>query len=541
MPLKNLFKKYVGVLLIFSTSLQLCAQNYKESFSTIDVLNYNFNLTLSDDSNQIEGISEVKIRFKTPITTFNLDFVETQPDHTGMSVSSVLEDGKPIAFTQKNNLLQLHIGSTKNDEIRTYTISYQGIPSDGLIISKNKYGDRTFFGDNWPDRAKNWLPVVDHPSDKATVEWNITAPSYYQTIGNGLLIERTNLNANQTLTRWKMVEPIPTKVMVIGVARFATEYLQEVDNIPISSWVFPQNKENGFKDYAAAIPVLEFMMKHVGPYPFKKLANVQSKTRYGGMENAGNIFYNENSVTGTGTYENVIAHEIAHQWFGDSASELNWYHVWLSEGFATYFENLYFEDHYGHDSFIKKMKADREKALQYAKQSQSPIVDTAVTDYLQLLNPNSYEKGSWVLHMLRRELGDDLFWKGIKAYYNAYKYSNALSEDFEKAIETSSGKDFTSFFKQWLYQSGHPKLEVQWESKNNALIMDVKQTQNVLFTFPLDIKITHTDGTTEIKIVHISKKTQRLTLPFKKEVSSIELDPNTWLFFELISLKKKTI
>ncbi|WP_338358419.1 M1 family metallopeptidase [Yeosuana marina] len=531
-------KSLLILVFLLASILQLFAQNNDETLKTIDVTHYAFKISLSDDSNTIKGIAKVTIQFKKPITEFSLDFVEKQPDNTGMSVSSVHEDSNNIAYIQGNDKLQLSIDLTKSGDIRTYTITYQGIPSDGLIISKNKYGDRTFFGDNWPDRAKNWIPVVDHPADKATVEWYITAPSHYQSIGNGVLVEQTNLGGNQTLTHWRMEESIPTKVMVIGVARFATEYLKEINNIPVSSWVFPQDRDNGFKDYAAALPALTFIINHVGPYPFKKLANVQSKTRYGGMENAGNIFYNENSVSGTGDYESVIAHEIAHQWFGDSASELNWYHVWLSEGFATYFENLFFEDHYGLESFVKKMKADREKAIRYSKQSQAPIVDTTVTDYLKLLNPNSYEKGSWVLHMLRKELGDDLFWKGIRSYYEKYKYSNALSEDFEHVIETVSGKDLASFFKQWLYQSGHPKLAVIWEFKD-SLTIRINQTQKPLFTFPLDIKINYQDGSSTIVTKTVSEQTLKTILPTTKNVSSIELDPNTWLFFEQTSLIKK--
>lgn len=527
------------LILVFNLSFpQLMAQDHELRLESIDILNYKFNLTLSDDSNEIQGIAEVKIKFKKPLTEFNLDLVEKQLDNNGMSVSSILEENNQIAFTQGNHKLKFDIDLTKSDDIRTYKITYHGIPSDGLIISKNKYGDRTFFGDNWPDRAKNWIPVVDHPSEKATVEWVIIAPSHYQSIGNGLLIEKTNLKDKKILTRWKTNTPIPSKIMVIGVAQFAVEYLEEVNNIPVSSWVFPQDRNNGFKDYAAAIPVLKFMMEHVGAYPFRKLANVQSKTLYGGMENAGNIFYNENYISGKGDYEDTIAHEVAHQWFGDSASELNWYHVWLSEGFATYFENLFFENNYGRDSFVKKMKADRQKALRFSKLSQAPIVDTSVTDYLKLLNPNSYQKGSWVLHMLRKELGDDLFWQGIRAYYEKYKFGNALSEDFERVIETVSGKDFSTFFKQWLYQSGHPKLEVKWEFKD-VLILEIKQTQDYLFTFPIDIKINFEDGSSSIITKTVLEQTLKTILPMIKNVSSIELDPNTWLFFEKISIIKK--
>jgi aminopeptidase N len=533
---------FLNKKIVFGFALNLSilfslAQNHEARFQSMDVINYKFDLKLSDKTNEIEGTTEIKIKFNKANSNFYLDLVSKQSNDLGMVVESVLENNQPVTFSQVNNQLLININLTKANELRTYSIKYKGVPADGLIISKNKFGDRTFFGDNWPDRAKNWLPVVDHPSDKATVEWDITAPSHYQTIGNGLMIERTNIDDENTLTRWKMDTQIPTKVMVIGVARFAVENLSEIYNIPVSSWVYPQDRDNGFKDYALALPILDFMINHVAPYPFEKLANVQSKTLYGGMENAGNIFYNENSITGNGDYEAVIAHEIAHQWFGDSASERNWYHVWLSEGFATYFENLFYENRYGRDSFVKKMKEDREKAIRYAKQSQSPIVDTTITDYLQLLSPNTYEKASWVLHMLRKNIGEKLFWDGIKKYYSTYKYSNALSEDFQQVMEEISGKDLSDFFKQWLYQSGHPKLDISWNVTND-LIIEIKQIQDHIFTFPIDLKINFEDGSYTIETISVSNKNQIVNFPKSKNIISIEPDPNTWLFFELYSLKK---
>ena len=534
----RILKRNLVLLFVFNAILSVYSQNHQERFDEIDVIHYNFNLILSDETNEIKGVADIQIRFKKALTTFSLDLVDKQSDNTGMGVLTVLENEKPVSFQHKNNLLSINIDGTKVDEIRTFQIKYKGIPCDGLIISNNKYGERTFFGDNWPDRAKNWLPVVDHPSDKATVTWVVTAPSYYQVIGNGIMTERTNLSDANTLTRWQFDEPIPTKVMVIGVARFAVQNLDEIYNIPVSSWVYPQDKINGFKDYALALPILDFMINHVGTYPFKKLANVQSKTLFGGMENAGNIFYNENSITGNGDNEAVIAHEIAHQWFGDSASELDWHHVWLSEGFATYFENLFYENKYGRDSFIDKLKQDRQKALNYAKQNHSPIIDITENDYFKLLNPNTYEKASWVLHMLRRELGDPLFWKSIKKYYNHYKYSNALSEDFQRDVEIFSSKDLTYFFKQWLYQSGHPKLEVKWNNKIGMLNIEVNQTQKNIFILPLDVKINYKDGNSSIETLQISEKKQSISIPSLNTIVSIELDPNTWLFYELISIKK---
>jgi len=530
-------KRLIFICFIVSIQYISAQEKHIARFQSIDVINYKFAITLSDETNEILGTSEIKIKFNRELKNFNLDLVSKQSDNTGMLVESVLENNRPVSFSQNNNQLLINISLSKIDEIRTFTITYKGIPADGLIISKNKFGDRTFFGDNWPDRAKNWLPVVDHPSDKATVEWDITAPSHYQTIGNGEMIERTNINDKTTVTRWKMNTPIPTKIMVIGVAQFAVENLGEIYNIPVSSWVFPQERENGFKDYALAVPILDFMINHVAPYPFEKLANVQSKTLYGGMENAGNIFYNENSISGTGKFESVIAHEIAHQWFGDSASELNWYHVWLSEGFATYFENLFYENRYGRDSFVKKMNEDKVKAIRFSKKNSSPIVDTSITDYLQLLSPNTYEKAGWVLHMLRKNLGDDIFWKGIKKYYETYKYGNALSEDFQRIMEDVSGKNLNSYFKQWLYQSGHPILDITWNTNDN-LTIEINQTQENLFVFPIEIKCNYEDGSSSIETINVMNKTEKVNIPQTKKIISIEADPDSWLFFELNSLKQ---
>ena len=536
------YHKLKITLLFFITIFVVKAQQkHLERYNAIDVLNYKFNINLTDLSDEITGNTEVTIQFKKPVTNFQLDLIKNKSGEAkGMLVESITQNGNSIAFSHTNDKLTLTIPLTKKGDTNTYTISYKGIPADGLIISKNKYDERTFFGDNWPDRGKNWLPIIDHPSDKATVEWVITAPSQYQTIGNGIKIEETNISNSLTLTRWRMIDPIPTKVMVIGAARFAVENLKEINNTPVSTWVYPQDRNNGFKDYALALPIMNYFIENIGDYPFKKLANVQSKTRFGGMENAGNIFYSEGSVTGTGSSEALIAHEIAHQWFGNSASEKNWHHVWLSEGFATYFTNLYFEYKYGRDQLIKRAKEQRNTVLGYASRSLVPIVNTTIEDYMQLLNPNSYQKGGWTLHMLRKELGDDLFWKGIRNYYETYKYSNALSEDLQRILEDVSGKSLSQFFKQWLYQNGHPKLEANWTYEKKNLILNINQVQkNVEFQFPLDIKLVYADGSSSIETISIKKTSQQIKISPKKLVTSIEFDPDTWLLFELISLIKK--
>ncbi|MEQ9165983.1 MAG: hypothetical protein RLO12_06985 [Fulvivirga sp.] len=221
------------ILGIFSTTLK--AQNHLERFNTIDVQHYKFDIKLSDATDGIEAKAEVTIQFKQAVSSFNLDIIKKQADGKGMTVNTVMENGKSLKFKHEDQALAITINPTKNGEQRTYTITYTGIPADGLYISKNKYNERTFFADNYPDRGKNWLPLVDHPSDKATVEWIVTAPNYYQTIGNGQLIELSYVNDDMVMYHYKMDTPISTKVMVFGTARFAVEHSGEFKNIPISA------------------------------------------------------------------------------------------------------------------------------------------------------------------------------------------------------------------------------------------------------------------------------------------------------------------
>ncbi len=513
--------------LIICSALQ--AQKHFDRFNTIDIRHYQFEIELNDDNDKIEAKATVTVKFKKDATGFDLDLT-SKTDGKGMTVSAVNEEDEKVSFTHNQGKLTLNT-TAKAGDIRHYEISYSGVPATGLIISKNKHGDRTFFGDNWPDRGRNWLPIVDHPSDKATVEWIVTAPSHYQVVGNGSLVERTNLSDELTLTHWKTRVQLPTKVMVIGAARFAIQQAGEVSGIPVSSWVYPQDRQNGFYDYALAVEIMDWFINHVGPYPYAKLANVQSKTQFGGMENASNIFYMEASVNGQRTSEGLIAHEIAHQWFGNSASEANWHHIWLSEGFATYFTILYREQKYGKTAAAEDRLTDRNQIIAFNKRQSVPVVNTAIENYMQLLNANSYQKGGFVLHMLRKEVGDQVFWQAIKTYYDQYKLSNALTEDLKEVFEEASGKDLDPFFQQWIYTAGHPDIELNWQYKDGLQVL-VDQRQNSTFQFPLEIEVIYQDGSSQRETLQVNKEKQAFSIKTDKKPAKIVLDPDTNLLFE---------
>jgi aminopeptidase N len=502
--------------------LAVLAANAQSPGAVIDVQHYGFNIQLSDATDNIRGKADITVKFLATPGSFQINLVKKGVKGKGMAVNRVLENGRAVRFQQDSDVVNIYTKAIAN-ATRTYTITYEGIPADGLIISTNKFGHRTFFGDNWPNRAHNWLPCVDEPADKASVDFTVTAPDHYQVVANGLKTSETALPGELKITHWQETAQLSTKIMVIGVAEFAIDHPKDVDDIPVYTYVFPESAKVGFKSYAVAGEILPFFIKHIGPYSYKKLANVQSKTIFGGMENAGTIFYYEDSPQSKGI-EELMAHEIAHQWFGDSASEKDFHHVWLSEGFATYLTHYYLESKYGIDTLKKRLADERIKVIKFEKKRYTPVVDTTVKDkYMQLLNDNSYQKGGWVLHMLRRKLGDGAFWKGLNTYYLKYQNSNANTSDFREVMEQISGQDLKPFFKQWLNTAGHPDVAVNWkyDTKTHVVDLKVEQKQKGLYTFPLEVTI---DG--KLYTINMTGQSTIMHIAAGKKLPVVAVDPN---------------
>lgn len=519
-------KKIFFCLILFSTSLFVTAQ------SNYDVQHYKYGIQLNDNNDTIYCSAEVSVKFLEPSSSVIFDLALLNKTGKGMLVDSVY--GTDILGFSKGeqNILIVTKKKYKTGDAATFTILYHGIPADGLIISKNKYNHRTFFADNWPNRAHNWILCKDDPADKASVEFIVTAPSHYKVVSNGVLQNET-VSGNNKITHWKEDVLLPTKVMVIGVADFAVDTSGIVNGIPVTSWVFSEKSKEGFADYAEAKDILPFFINYIGPYGYKKLANIQSKTIFGGMENASAIFYFENSVNGAQKNTDLLAHEIAHQWFGDMATEKAFSHLWLSEGFATYMTNIYIEAKNGKTAMDKRLQKDRKEVIDFVKQTNRPVVDS-VSPLMELLNANSYQKGGWVLHMLRHELGDTVFHSIIKKYYDHYKGSNADTYDLLAVAEEVSKKDLHQFFKQWLFTPGVPQLNIAWQyhTKTKKISITVKQKQQQgAFTFPLDIALQTKKGVVK-KNISITKTEETFTLPVKDVVNNIEADPDTYLLFE---------
>ena len=286
--------------------------------------------------------------------------------------------------------------------------------------------------------------------------------------------------------------------------------------------------------------VLEFYGDWVGPYSYEKLANIQSNSVGGGMEAASSIFYGDNSVTGERTtrWRNVIIHEIAHQWFGNAVTENDWDHVWLSEGFATYFTLLFREHQYGRDDFVQGLKQSRDRVRSfYEENPHYRIVHDNLDDMSRVTSSQTYQKGGWTLHMLRGIVGDDAFWKGIQDYYRRYRDKNASTDDFRRAMEEASGRDLSEFFHQWLYQGGALEYEGDWrfDSGSGTVEVELRQVQDDGYSFEMPVQLgIYFAGETEphIEVLQVSDMTNRFTISVDREPESVVLDPDTWVLMD---------
>jgi len=530
----------LNLLCILSVSY-LLADTYPKNFD-IDILHYRFELKLSDNTDEIIGIATIQVMLKKAgITRLRLDLINKSDalEGKGMSVSSVWSGDIELTYNHKDDILWIDLprASTKA-QIMEIIINYHGIPATGLKIGPNKYDSRTFFSDNWPNKARNWLPTVDHPYDKATSELIVTAPSRYTVISNGLKVEESLLDDNRKLTHWKQSVPICTWLYVLGVAEFAVQYVDVFDGKSIQTWVYKQDRDAGFYDFA--IPTkhtLEFYSDYVGPFAYEKLANIQSNSVGGGMEAASAIFYGDNSVTGkrTDRWRNVIIHEVAHQWFGNAVTEFDWDDVWLSEGFATYFTLLYREHAYGRDDFVAGLKEAKKRIFSFYENNKDyRIVHDNLSDMSKVTTGQTYQKGAWILHMLRSQIGDDAFRMGIQSYYREHFNANATTADLKRHMEMSSGIELDTFFNQWLYQGGNIVLEGSWkyDGKKKAVSISLEQVQHdgFEFQFPVELGI-YFEGQTDplFTTVEMNKMKEAFEIQTDQKPIRIEIDPNTKL------------
>jgi len=600
-----------------ATSVTAGADTYPRQ-PGIKITNYTFDITLTDASNEFVVKETVDVTFAAAgVRTIELDLCKfsAQPRSPqmangfadpcaepgggrgaagtgatggkGMTVTAASAAGQALTFQHDNDRIRVTLprAFAAGDRF-SFDVSYHGVPATGILVGNNKYGDRGWVSNPWPNKARNFRAVVDHPSMKATHTTIVTAPRKYQVVSNGLLLEETDLPNDMRRTAWKESVPICTWLMSLAVAPFAVDHFGSYHGIALSSWAFPQEHDISVKNFAAFTqPVLEFYIDHIGPYAYEKLAQVEANGVGGGMELASSIFYGYGAA---GPGRQLIAHEMGHQWFGDAVTEADWDDVWLSEGFATYFALLYQEFQDGHDAFIDGVKRSKTQAINYALSNpDSTIVHKNLADISRVIANNAqiYQGGAQVLQNIRGVVGTETFWTGIRAYYARFQNGNATTDDLRHEMEhacqnagdkcPTDGKDLSWLFSELLNRGGALQVTGTWtyDAAAKQVQLTLDQTQPTgLYRMPIEVRITAmrpagapppnaaaaaasagrggggagagrgggapivSQPTTQI--VQLTQQHQVFSLPSETEPSLVELDPNAWVMMRA-TLEKK--
>lgn len=534
---------YIG-LVVFCLILSAQATRRERLIESWQPLHFDVKLVFDYGLSQINSATtDVTILIRQNDVT-KIDF-----DFGAMPVSAVKVNNEGAQFAQHDEKLDVYLTQAANkDEKINISVTYSGVPKDGLILTKDRDGNPSAVGDNWADRVHHWIPCLDHPSAKASIKFTVTASSNNLVVANGILESAKNNPDTSKTWIYSESKPVSPYNMVVAVGQFANATLKTNSPVPISYYVPNSDRQFAAQGFSSAAPSVLTFSNLIAPYPYGKLALIVGATKFGGMENANTIVFTPTLFKDFLTdkprsqrynipnyVEEVVAHEIAHQWFGDSVTEATWADLWLSEGFATYFAGIFLEKNEGKLRFRAYMREKAKSYLEYEKKNKSPIHDTETEKLFDLLTPNNYEKGGWVLHNLRGILGDKAFFDGLRGFYNAHKESTATTEDLRAALEKSSGKDLKHFFERWIYKAGHPIYQTAWQQTGKSTLeITLKQLQtDEAFLQPVIIEIVTNKGTQRVTITPTDKET---TIKVKSaKPKKIVVDPDEFILKEVVN------
>lgn len=425
--------------------------------SGYDVQQYTLDLTVNNiKTGDLDGVATIEAEATQPLSSFNLDFI-------GFAIEAITVNGEPATFDRDGQELTITPAQPlAAGEAFVVQITYSGAPKDTSsmaaegLIGWIAYRDGIFVLSE-PDGAATFFPVNDHPLDKAVYILRITVPKPYVVAANGVL-EETIERGNMTTFVWKERDLMASYLVTVNIAEFDLEAEQSPKGIPIRNY-YPADLDEAYREpFARQAEMLDFFSGSFGPYPFEVYGSVviNSKELKTALE-AQTL-----SVFGVGALdlrdmentEQLVAHELAHQWFGDSVSVADWSDIWLNEGFATYAEGLWVEHIEGGgalDKWVKDTYACVEELGDKAVPPGSPAAD-------DLFNVSIYCRGGLALHALRLEVGDKVFFEILRTYYNRYQRGNARTKDFIAVAEEVSGEDLSAFFDAWLYAPAMPAI-----------------------------------------------------------------------------------
>ena len=498
----------------------------------LDVLLYKINLELFPEEKKISG--DVTIRavvLDTSIKNIVLNLYDN------MIIRELKVNKQNVNYIQKDRNLEISPGFFLDDTIDVRII-YSGTPE------KKGFGSFNFdtasakpfiYTLNEPVYASTWFPCIDLPDDKALAEINIKADSALTTVSNGKLINIKKEGAKSTY-QWKTVYPISTYLItfITGNLKFFGEkyYSASGDSLQLSYYALPANLENAKRDFADHKKYLKVFEELFSPYPFvhEKYGVAEFLWQYGAMENQTITGIGSNFITGRKFFTDMLIHELAHHWWGNSVGPKTWKDIWLNEGFATYSEALYWEKESGISALKSTM---RSKKGDFAS-------GTLYNPQISLFSNMIYNKGAWVLHMLRKEMGSVKFFELLKEYYKTFAYKNADTYDLKKMAEKISGQKLDYFFHQWVFKGeGIIDIEYNWnlEAKGKSFFvqLNINQLQNGydIYKFPVEIKFIFDDGTDSIEQVSIDSRKSSFIFALNKKPVEVVLDPEMWLLAKI--------
>lgn len=429
------------------------------------------------------------------------------------------------------------------------TIVYSATPEEGLYFRTPelgyKEGETHLYSQGETVFARHWFPVLDAPNEKLTTEVICHVPDGMTVFANGkLLSKEKSATTGLTAFRWKQEKPHSAYLVSLVAGQFAVVE-DKYKELPLAFIVPPGDAALAKKSLEGTKEMLAFFEKELGfPFAWDKYYQIVVRDfQWGGMENTSVTTLTDRTLH-TAEYENLrssiglVAHELAHQWFGDVVTCKDWSTLWLNEGFATYYDALFQEHFYGRDQFLY----DRWRVAKSLTASQNPrsiVYRKTAADALDQFSNLSYEKGSWVLHMLRSELGPDLYRQVIQAYLKRYQFQPVITENLVSVFEEVTGKSFDQFFDQWVYHGGHPELTVDyaWDEKTGLARVGIRQTQKISdeilqFRLPVTVRFKGDFGTVD-KVFQLDEPAQDFHVSFPSAPKSVRIDPDVALLAKI--------
>jgi aminopeptidase N len=508
---------------------------------TYDVLHYRIEVSFDEPQKRVIGkVTTTLVPFLSSCTAIDFDAEE-------MQIRSVRLRDRDLRFTTTPTKLVVALDRAYSfrDTI-TVSIEYTCTPRRGLYFVQpdSAYPDtpRQIWTQGEDMDSHFWFPCYDFPNDKATTEVLVTVRSSFVALSNGELVGvREDARKGTKTYHWRENRPHVTYLVMLAIGEYAVLNDRE-GNLPLQYYVYPHHVADAKVCFAQTPDMIRFFNEKIGfAYPWEKYAQVLIKDFVaGGMENtsATSLMDDITVFDARARLDNsavsLIAHELAHQWWGDVVTCKDWRHLWLNESFASYFDPLYHEYLMGRDEFDYQMYGAQQQGIDVDRRlGRKPIV--SIGSY----GENIYPRGASVLHMLRFVLGEELFWRAIRHYITTYQFQSVETHDFQDAIEEATGQNLFWFFDQWVYKAGYPVFDVssRWNDSSKTLSLRVAQTQLMdsltgVFRTPVDIELVTPAGSVTQRVNIMSADTV-FSLPVSGPPDLVIFDKGNWLLKEV--------